>query len=66
MSLLIYVNAKLERFDDMSIISSNIVANHNYYALMYKTLVQYTGTTKRTKYHRHVGKETADIRNFTY
>ena len=36
MSLLIYVNAKLERFDDMSIISSNIVANHNYYAFMYK------------------------------
>ena len=36
MFLLIYVNAKLERFDDMSIISSNIVANHNYYALMYK------------------------------
>lgn len=31
-----------------------------------QNLVQYTGTTKRTKYHRHVGIEKADIRNFTY
>ena len=52
--------------DDVLATSNVALSSDEFPGFHVQTLVQYTGTTKRTKYHLHVGKETADIRNFTY